>query len=249
MPLRLRDGRAVQEEVLARLVTKLAVRHQLQLQGDHITRGRARLEQAHGHLAAQPPDELVQDEKRRRSEGIVPEGLGMRPEQHQHDHPQLVHAHEQRVTAEGEFTPSPLAPAHALERRDEHKDHADQDEEPREAAPRAKGLLAKREARTEIPMPDIVGVVARDVADPGDGDQHGDRLVEVDLLAERQNMRQRRRAQPRDKVAQHREEDEIAQHVEHAPARLGMYIPRRRVLQYGARPAGEPPADEIEHPA
>ena len=27
-------------------------------------------------------------------------------------------------------------------------------------------------------------------------------------------------------------------HVEHAPAPLGMYIPRRRVLQYGARPAG-----------
>mmetsp|Transcript_4275 Transcript_4275/g.11147 ORF Transcript_4275/g.11147 Transcript_4275/m.11147 type:complete len:209 (-) Transcript_4275:2295-2921(-) len=208
MPLRLGDRRAVQEEILPRLVPELAPRAHLQLEPEHVARRRERLDEVYRLLATQATDELVEDQQGGRRERVVPERARVRPEQHQHDDPQLVQAHEHRVAAEGPFVLAPAdveaAAAHLVDGGDEHDKHAKEDEQPGESCPVSERLLFEREPRAKVLVPHEVDVVAVDVADACEGDQHRDRLVEVDLLAERKDLHERRRAQPRGEVAQHR---------------------------------------------
>ena len=52
-------------EKVLQLVLELASRDELKLERHHVARGHGRLDELHGLLAAQPCDELVEDEQRR----------------------------------------------------------------------------------------------------------------------------------------------------------------------------------------
>jgi len=110
------------------LVAQLALAPPLEGESHHVTRGRRRLDQPHGLLAAQVCDELVEDEQRGRTEGVLPKVLRVQPEQRQDQPVQLVDAHKEAVAARvlAEALPQlvgKLGAAHALARRDKHQEH------------------------------------------------------------------------------------------------------------------------------
>mmetsp|Transcript_2713 Transcript_2713/g.9095 ORF Transcript_2713/g.9095 Transcript_2713/m.9095 type:complete len:209 (+) Transcript_2713:1686-2312(+) len=152
-----------------------------------------------------------------------------------------MHTDKDGVTADL----APLSAAEALGSGEEHEQHTQRDQVAADAGPPAYGLADDRLARAGRGLPVESDVVHGDVANSGDSDEHADHLVEVERRVERQHTADRRGAQPRRHVPEHREEDHVAQHVEHPTEALGVPIRWRRV----GVAQGHPEANGVQHAA
>eukprot|EP00967_Tisochrysis_lutea_P104935 scaffold159593_cov32-Tisochrysis_lutea.AAC.4 len=75
-----------------------------------------------GRMTAHPADELVENDQDDREQRVLPKPLGVAPEQDQHDEPELVDAHKERVAAEAKLgeRDAPVTASEAFEAGGHH---------------------------------------------------------------------------------------------------------------------------------